>query len=109
MAEEGCFRSGHPSPHQQECRVSRGSSVCPGHHFGQSLFRRLREGVAPMKGRHTENASIDKSRARGELQIAPHRSDPVTGPSRETALYSQPRKVTFTGTFSLTALIGAFT
>jgi hypothetical protein len=34
-----------------------------------------------MKGRRTENASIDKSRAREELQIAPHRSNPVTGPT----------------------------
>jgi hypothetical protein len=27
MAEKSCFRSRHPSPHQHECRVSRGLSV----------------------------------------------------------------------------------
>ena len=38
-----------------------------------------------MKGRRTENAFIDKSGVRGGLQIAPHRSDPVTGPGTATA------------------------
>jgi hypothetical protein len=66
----------------QECRVSRGSSVCPDHHFGQSLLCRLRVGLAIMQGKTSRKSLYRQGLREGALQIALHRSYPVIGPNR---------------------------
>jgi hypothetical protein len=61
MAEKSGFRSCHPSPHQQACRVSRRLSVWLDQSFRERLCRRLRVAVAPIQGSRTGWASSDKT------------------------------------------------